>query len=109
MEALRTELRAITEDIVTQLDARLKEMGYSSAERHSVEQSIDEALQSLRIQLGGKISILEDAARVESVARAERDKIVQNTIAVLKGSLEKLSALEQLFASVPGICPVFPG
>jgi chromosome segregation protein len=107
METLRTELRAITEDIVTQLDARLKEMGYSSAERHSVEEAIDEALQSLRIQLSGKVSILEDAARVESVPRAERDKIVQNTIAVLKGSLEKLSALEQLFAKYRGFAPSF--
>ncbi len=38
IEDLRIQLRAITEDIVTQLDARLKEMGYSSAERRSVEQ-----------------------------------------------------------------------
>ncbi len=107
MEALRTELRAITEDIVTQLDARLKEMGYSSAERHSVEGSIEEALKSLRIQLGGKISILEDAAGVEGVSKAERDKVVQNTIAVLKASLEKLTTLDQLFARYRGFTPSF--
>ena len=107
MEALRTELRAITEDIVTQLDARLKEMGYSSAERHSVEESIEEALKSLTIQLGGKISILEDAAGVESVSKAERDKIVQNTISVLKASLEKLSTLDHLFARYRGFTPSF--
>ncbi|HVP18483.1 MAG TPA: AAA family ATPase [Spirochaetia bacterium] len=107
MEDLRAELRAITEDIVTQLDARLKEMGYSSAERHTVEASIQEALQSLRIQLGGKIDILEDAVRVESVSRAERDKLVQNTIGVLKASLDKLSSLEQLFARYRGFAPSF--
>jgi chromosome segregation protein len=107
MEDLRAELRGITEDIVTQLDARLKEMGYSSAERRTVESSIEEALQSLRIQLGGKISILEDAAGVESVSRAERDKLVQNTIAVLKASLEKLAALEKLFARYRGFAPSF--
>ncbi len=107
MEGLRTELRAITEDIVTQLDARLAEMGYSSAERQAVETSIEEALQSLRIQLGGKISILEDASRVDSVSKAERDKIVQNTISVLKASLEKLTTLEQLFSKYRGFAPSF--
>jgi chromosome segregation protein len=107
MESLRTELRSITEDIVTQLDARLKETGYSSAERHSVETAIEEALKSLRIQLGGKISILEDAARVESVSKAERDRVVQNTITVLKASLDKLSTLEHLFAKYRGFAPSF--
>ena len=107
MESLRTELRAITEDIVTQLDARLKEMGYSSTERHTVEGAIDEALQSLRIQLGGKISILQDAERLESVSSSEREKILQNTIGVLKASLEKLSTLEQLFTRYRGFAPSF--
>ena len=107
MESLRAELRAITEDIVTQLDARLAEMGYSSTERHAVERQIEEALQSLRIQLSGKVSILEDSVRVESVSKAERDKIVQNTFAVLKASLEKLSALEQLFARYRAFAPSF--
>ena len=107
MENLRADLRAITEDIVTQLDARLKDMGYSSAERHSLEESIEEALQSLRIQLSGKVSILEDAAQVDSTSKAEREKIVQNTLAVLKASLEKLSALERLFARYRGFAPSF--
>ena len=72
-----------------------------------LKQSIAEALQSLRIQLGGKMSILEDASRVESVSRAERDKIVQNTISVLKASLEKLSTLEQLFSKYRAFAPSF--
>ena len=107
IEGLRVELRAITEDIVTQLDARLSEMGYSSAERHAVEGSIGEALQSLRIQLGGKISILEDAAGVESVPRGELDKLVRNTIAVLRASLEKVSVLDQLFERYRKFAPSF--
>ncbi|HYW84624.1 MAG TPA: AAA family ATPase, partial [Spirochaetia bacterium] len=83
IEQLSVELRAITEDIVTQLDARLKEMGYSSAERRTVEESIEEALQSLRIQLSGKTTLWEDAAGVENLARAERGKLIQSTLAVL--------------------------
>ncbi len=107
IEELRVELRAITEDIVTQLDARLREMGYSSAERRSVEQSINEALQSLRIQLSGKVSILEDAAGVQNVPRAEMEKLVRNTISVLRGSLDKVTVLDGLFVRYRGFAPAF--
>jgi chromosome segregation protein len=107
IEELRVELRAITEDIVTQLDARLKEMGYSAIERRAVEESIAETLQSLRIQLGGKVTLLQDAAGVESLARAERERIMANTLAVLMASLEKLGALEKLFERYRTFAPSF--
>ncbi len=107
IEDLRVQLRAITEDIVTQLDARLKEMGYSSAERRSVEQSIAETLQSLRIQLGGKVSLMEDASQVQNTPAAAKEKVVQATLAVLKGSLERLSVLENLFARYRTFAPSF--
>ncbi|MGA2477311.1 MAG: AAA family ATPase, partial [Spirochaetia bacterium] len=107
IEELRVALRAITEDIVTQLDARLKEMGYSAVERRRVEDSIVETLQSLRIQLGGKVTLLEDAAGAETIARAEREKLVQNTLGVLKGSMEKLETLEKLFERYKTFAPSF--
>jgi chromosome segregation protein len=107
IEDLRVQLRAITEDIVTQLDARLKEMGYSSAERRSVEQSITDTLQSLRIQLGGKVTLLEDASQVQNTPAAAREKIVQTTLGVLKASLERLSTLEKLFERYRTFAPSF--
>jgi chromosome segregation protein len=107
IEDLRVQLRAITEDIVTQLDARLKEMGYSASERRSVEESISETLQSLRISLGGKVSILDDASQVPGTAAAARDKVVQSTLAVMRASLEKLTVLENLFERYRTFAPSF--
>jgi len=107
IEDLRLQLRAITEDIVTQLDARLREMGYSSAERRSVEQSIADTLQSLRIQLSGKVSLLEDASQMQNTPAAAREKIVQATLGVLKVSLERLTALEKLFDRYRTFAPSF--
>jgi len=107
IEDLRVQLRAITEDIVTQLDARLKEMGYSASERRSVEESIRETLQSLRIALGGKVSILEDASQVSSTAQAAREKVVQSTLAVLRTALEKLTLLDKLFERSRTFAPSF--
>jgi chromosome segregation protein len=107
IEGLRVDLRAITEDIVTQLDARLSEMGYSSAERRQVEQSIAETLQSLRIQLGGKVALWEDAAGMPDLGRVEREKLVQATLGVLRGGLEKLDVLEAHFARYRAFAPSF--
>jgi chromosome segregation protein len=107
IEELRGDLRVITEDIVTQLDQRLKEMGYSSLERRRLETSITEALQHLKIQLGGKVSLLEDAAGVQSASQADRDRIVQSTIATLRGALEKLAALAGMFEQYRTFAPSF--
>jgi chromosome segregation protein len=107
IEELRVQLLAITEDIVTQLDARLKEMGYSAAERRSVETAIAEGVQAIRIQMGGKLALLQDAGRLAGLPAAEREKLVQSTIAVLKGSLEKLDALEKLFERYRAFAPSF--
>jgi chromosome segregation protein len=107
MEGLRADLRAITEDIVTVLDVRLKEVGYSFAERRAVEASINETLQDLRIHLVGKLAILRDAERVQGVAASERDSIITNAVAGLSASLEQLSKLEHLFARYQGFAPSF--
>jgi chromosome segregation protein len=107
MENLRLELRAVTEDIVTQLDARLTEMGYSSAERRTVEQGIDETLQGLRIQVEGRVRIMEDAATVPTASAAEKDRLFQATLAVLRAVREKLLGLERLFGRYRTFAPAF--
>ncbi len=66
-----------------------------------------ETLQHLKIQLGGKVSLLEDAGRLESASRADRDRIVQNTIATLKAALEKLAVLAGMFEQYRSFAPSF--
>ncbi len=107
IEELRVQLRAITEDIVTQLDARLSEMGYSSAERRTVEQGIEEALQGLRIQVEGRVTILEDAATVDTAAEAEKDRLLKAALGVLRAVREKLTVLEKLFGRYRTFAPAF--
>ena len=60
----RRRLDAITEDIVAQLDARLKESGYSSAERRAAEESIEALIAAIQARISGKGAILEDLGRV---------------------------------------------
>ncbi len=107
LESLRDDLRAITEDIVTQLDQRLKETGYSSSERRRIDAAIDEVMGSLRIAIGGRVSLLEDALGSSSVSKAEREKLEQATLTVLKTTLERLQSLAGLLEELRRYSPYF--
>ena len=54
------ELEAITDDIVTALDAGLKEAGYSAAERRNSEAALSETLALLKTTLSGRESLIRD-------------------------------------------------
>jgi chromosome segregation protein len=64
----RRRLDAITEDIVAQLDARLKESGYSAQERHKAEEEIESLIAAIQARISGKGAILEDLGRIGGVS-----------------------------------------
>ena len=107
MEGLRAELQSITEDVVTELDARLKELGYSSADRRVMEESVGAVLESLRIQLGNEIAVLKDGVEIERVSTSEIRRLAQGAAELLVASLGKLSTLEELFARYKRFAPSF--
>jgi chromosome segregation protein len=105
-EHLRLELRAITEDIVTQLDQRLRESGYSSAERRRIEDAMAQAVEHLRIQLAGRAALLEDASR-ETVSPSDRERVLAGTLVALKSGLERLGTLAGLLEEYRRYTPSF--
>ena len=54
------DLEAITDDIVTALDAGLKEAGYSAAERRNTEAALNETLTLLKTTLAGRETLIRD-------------------------------------------------
>ncbi len=106
-EHLRLELRAITEDIVTQLDQRLRESGYSAGDRRRLEQAMAESLEHLRIQLAGRADLLSDAATVETFTPADRERFVVGTLTVLRASLERLKSISTLLDEYRRYSPSF--
>jgi len=107
LEERRVELRAITDDIVTQLDQRLKETGYSSQERRKTEEEIRQTLERVRIQLSGKGALLADAEKIESMSKQDRTRLAQATLAVIRGALESLTVLDGLFEKFGRFAPSF--
>ncbi|QTQ11397.1 AAA family ATPase [Treponema parvum] len=65
---LRGELGAITEDIVTQLDSKLKEAGISSAAVNKAKDDLRDIIEKLKIFLSGRKNIFADIASSNTVA-----------------------------------------
>jgi chromosome segregation protein len=107
IEKLRLDLREITDDIVTQLDQRLKDIGYSHKERQRVEEGIEEQLKSIRIQIEGRSAILEDARAITGVKGSDLQQILDAASDLLSTIKERLSTLASLYEEYKRTTPTF--
>jgi chromosome segregation protein len=104
----RRRLDAITEDIVAQLDARLKESGYSGVERHKAEESIESLIAAIRARLSGKGAILEDLGKLRDTATGDsRDAIVAKAAADLGETAAQLEELARRYQEYKKTTPSF--
>ena len=114
----RRRLDAITEDIVAQLDARLKESGYSGAERRAAEESIESLIAAVQARISGKGAILEDLGRLGGAgadaasasardAAAARDAIVAKAAADLAETAVKVDELRRRYLEYKKTTPAF--
>ena len=106
-EELQQDLRLITDDIVTQLDAKLKETGYSYRERNKLEEEIERELQSLGISIRGKLNILGDLSALESKNRKEIERVLLQSSGALAESIEALQAIHDSFLKYKQAVPSF--
>ncbi len=104
---LQKELRALTDDIVRQLDASLKDTGYSYELRKETEAEIDTAIEALGIKISGKISLMEDALSLSFSGEKEVRDIFETVIATLKDSSLGVKNLEELIIGYRKTIPSF--
>ena len=101
---LEGDIRQLTDSIVSELDKGLKESGFSLKRKEELEGNLSEWVASFRIQLDGKVAILEDFATLEG---EEGTDLLRNTIHFFKDSKIKLDQLEDLLDSYRGSFPHF--
>lgn len=89
---LQKELASITEDIVTELDAKLKAAGYSQSGASIAKQELDETLEKLKIFVQGRKNIFDDA--VKTGATSDGAKIAGESAAAFGDALEMLQKLQ---------------
>ncbi len=103
---LQTELRALTDDIVNELDKRLKESGYSMRQRRATEEAIITTIQGLLISLDGKIKILEDSSRIDH-GHDDLKSLIETALKTLKDGLAGVDKLRGLFVEYGRNIPAF--
>ena len=105
--AARERLDAITEDIVAELDARLKESGYSSQERKAAEESIESLINLIIARLSGKAAIFADLEQLPDLAGAEARALIAKAKADLMESAGKAEELKGRYEAYRKTTPAF--
>lgn len=108
---LENELEAITEDIVTELDSKLKDAGYSSASHIQAKNELDEILSQLKVLATGRKNIFSDFAKVQNHSSEEIEKFINNAASSF-GEIEELTqkltnAVEVLIKNSPSFIDEF--
>jgi len=109
------QLETITDDIVAELDARLKDLGYSAQERRRAEEELDATLGRLRTLLAGRESLFKDFS--DAVARAisggalpsnqELKKIAEGAVAAFAEAAREADRSRELFEHYRKTTPAF--
>ena len=107
VEKLQSELRALYDDIVTQLDTQLADSGYSHKKREGLEEELANHLKSLMIHLEGRLQLLQDSQNLASTNEEEKNKIIRSFIDFLEDGLTRAKALEETFARFQDSVPAF--
>ncbi len=105
-EKLQNDLRLLTDDIVEQLDSRLKESGYSAKEREKIEYEIERIIESIRITVKGKADRLKDL-KAAGISQEDNDPLFAGIISTLDNALEELQKLPAVFNSYRALTPAF--
>ncbi len=107
IETLQNDLREITDDIVTQLDAGLKESGYSWKERKEKEETLNSRLESLRILVQGRKDLLGDAGNIDSVSREELVRLLTEAGGVFGDTAGELGQIQEDLRGYIASTPTF--
>ncbi len=88
-EEFQKELEAITEDIVTELDAKLKSSGFSASSSRQAREELDTVIGKLKVYTDGRKNIFSDYASLKGHTQDENEKFTADAIV----ALDEISAM----------------
>jgi chromosome segregation protein len=104
---VQTELDAITDDIVGELDRRLKETGYSAVERKSAEEAIQTLIAGIIARLAGKAAILDDLATIRDFGSAEAHALLESARQAMSEAADRARELKERYEAYRRTTPSF--
>lgn len=106
-DTLQHDLRFITDDIVTQLDSKLKETGYSYRERKQIEEALEYGLQALKIAVEGKINLLGDVENAKNLGKSNLEDLMKQSREAFTEARKQIEALIMNFTRYKAAVPSF--
>lgn len=101
------ELESITEDIVTELDAKLKDSGFSSAASKKAKEELDEAVGKLKIYAEGRRNIFADFASLKGHSEKENEDFSKDAIKALDEVSNLAGKVQEAVDSYAKTVPAF--
>lgn len=104
---LQKQLTSITEDIVTELDAKLKDAGYSSTSNKKAKEALDTALEKIKIYANGRANIFKDFSSLPSHSEKDSAQMGIDAVAAFTEILRMLEELSQSISEYTKTTPQF--
>lgn len=104
---LQKQLTSITEDIVTELDAKLKDAGYSSTSNKKAKEALDMALEKIKIYANGRANIFKDFSSLPSHSEKDSAQMGSDAVAAFTEILRMLEELSQSISEYTKTTPQF--
>ncbi|MBR1404497.1 MAG: AAA family ATPase [Treponema sp.] len=106
-EQFQKELEAITEDIVTELDAKLKDSGFSSAASKKAKEDLDSLVGKLKVFAEGRRNIFSDFASLQGHSNEENENFAKDAIKALDEVASLVSQIEGAVQNYAQTMPAF--
>ncbi len=104
---LQKQLTSITEDIVTELDAKLKDAGYSSTSNKKAKEALDTAIEKIKIYANGRANIFKDFSSLPSHSEKDSAQMGSDAVAAFTEILRMLEELSQSISEYTKTTPQF--
>lgn len=106
-DLLQADLEAITENIVTELDQKLKEAGYSTGLAKKAQKDVNTLVEKLKIITTGKINLFNDFAAVSEYNQNDVHKMLNTAVESFREIDELGTVLQDALAEYSKIIPDF--
>ncbi|MCR5623562.1 MAG: AAA family ATPase [Treponema sp.] len=104
---LQKQLQDITEDIVTELDSKLKDAGYSSQANKKAKEDLDIAIEKIKIFANGRLNIFRDMAALPAPKAEDATKNANDAAEAFEEIGRMLSSLSEVLGEYTRTTPQF--
>ena len=105
--SFQKELTAITEDIVTELDAKLRDSCFSSAESRKAKDELTAAIGKLRVYADGRKNIFSDFAAIRGHSENECTQFASDAVSALEEIASLIRNIEAAVENYAATMPAF--